>query len=410
MSEAQDLSKRRHVVIFMLALTGSLFSFGLIAEAKSDYEIINTGIKDGGCWVDDSHFLVEKRVPRQGSDESDLEGLYYLDPTRPKDLQRIDLSPIEHSFQKRIHTVSCQIQTIVFYVQRGESGQQLYGVKIGSQPELITELERGGSVNLAGQYVIGKFRRPGAIEEQGFQGIGIYEAHSDCGVKSVKPGFKTLCLDTWMEAGWPLPNFRLTRYAWYESIKVKDKYGQEKWVPNPEPPLKLADGTERKQGYFLRDLENRIVAEVRMEQPPYKIYKNTLKLNPQGDALYGACSKMGDHGTRLLTIGGRICRFQVDGVNQQWTEVVSVQQGSQDPVSLQFLDVNQRGDVVALEPAHGGATMFWKYSVTTQRVEKVHQAPILADLSASQLSPSGQWISFVERQILYLARDKGVKP
>lgn len=397
--------------VLCLLLLAAPLGCGIVKSyAKSNYEIIDTGITGGKCWVDDTHFLVEKRVPRPGSDETDLEGLYYLDPNQPKDLKRIDLAPITPSLQKRVRTALCQGQAIVFYVPSDESRfHQIYGLRIGAQPELIAEM-RGGSINLDGRYVISKFRRPGILEEQGMQGIGIYEAHPDCGMKYVKPGFKELCLDTWMEGWWGGKNFGLTHYTWYEAIKVRDKMGQQRSVPNPEPPLKLADGTELKQGYLLRDLENQVLAQVKMEQPPHKIYKNTLKLNPQGDALYGACSKNGDHDARLLTVGGRICRFEVDGVNQHWTEVAAVQQSLQDPLSLQYLNVNQRGDVLALEPAHGGATMLWKYSATTHQVERVRQAPTLADLGSPQLSPSGKWISFVERRTLYLARDKGVKP
>ncbi len=401
--------KMRTVVIILLLLSVSLLSR---AEAKSgsDYTIINTGIKAGGCWYDDSHFIVVQGQQPAPGQEFEVEGLYYLDPNKPKDLRRIDLSPIDLSLQKNIQTVSCQEQTILFYLRSGESGlQQLYGLKIGAQPELIAEM-RGGSVNLAGHYVISKFRRTSTVEGQGLQGIGIYEAHPDCGVKYVKPGFKTLCLDTWMESGRSGSHYRVVEYTWYETIKVRDKSGQEKWVPNPEPPLKLADGTELKHGYLLRDLEDRIVTQVKMEQPPYQIYRNTLKPDPQGGSLYSVCSKAGDHGARRLTVGGRICRFKVDGANQRWEEKVALQQSPQDPFSLHGLDVNEQGDVVAMELGHRGASSLWKYSARTQQVEKVRQAPTIADLGAPRLSPTGQWISFVERQTLYLAQDKGVRP
>ena len=72
------------------------------AWAQSNYEIINTGIKGGGCWYDDTHFIVIKGQQSAPGQEFEAEGLYYLDPSKPKDLRRIDLSPIEPSLQRHI--------------------------------------------------------------------------------------------------------------------------------------------------------------------------------------------------------------------------------------------------------------------------------------------------------------------
>jgi hypothetical protein len=323
------------LIALVLIFVGSVLSHPMLANAKSDYEIINTGVKGGGCWYDDTHFIVVKGQEPAPGHEFKMEGLYSLDPNKPKDLKRIDLSPLEPSLQKHIRDVTCQDQTVLFYLRAGQSGlQQLYGLKIGSQPELIAEM-RGGSVSLVGQYVVGKFRRPGQIEEQGSQGIGIYEAHPDCGMKYVKPGFKTLCLDTWMESGRNASHFRVVEYIWYETILVRDGNGQEKRVPNPEPPLKLADGTELKHGYLLRDLDDRMVQQIKMEQPPYQIYRIPLKLDPRGEYLYANCSKAGDHVNKPLTVGGRVCRYRLDGTNHAWEEVFAVQQSPRDPFSLQ---------------------------------------------------------------------------
>lgn len=376
--------------------------------AKDNYEIINTGIKAGGCWVDDSHFVVVKGTQPTPEQEFEMEGLYYLDPNKPKDLRRIDLSPIDPNLQKRIHAVSCQEQTILFYLRSDEPGlHQLYGLKIGAQPELIAEM-RGGSVSLVGQYVVGKFRRAGAIEAEGLQGTRIYEAHPDCGVKYVKPGLKTLCLDTWMESGWSASHFRVVEYKWYETILVRGKNGQEKRVPNPEPPLKLADGTELKHGYLLRDLENRLIQQIKLEQPPYQIYRIPLKIDPQGEYLYANCSKAGDHGNKPLGMGGRVCRYKFDGTNHVWEEVFAVQQSPKDRFSLQDLDVNERGDVVVIDRGHSLNQSIWKYTARSRKVELVTRAPL--DLGGPLVSPEGRWVSFILRSELYLARAKGDRP
>jgi hypothetical protein len=245
------------LLLYLLVLTAPLGCGVAKSHAKSNYEIVNTGITGGGCWYDDSHFIVVQGHQPASGDGFVMEGLYVLDPHKPKELVRIDLSPIEPNEQKRIRNVTCQEQTIVFTLPSAASKlQQIYALTLGAQPELMVEL-RIGSINLRGRYVFNTFRRPGQIEDQGLQGVGIYEAHPDCGIKYVKSGFKTLCVDTWMEFGWVLPSFRFTPYSWYESVKVKNKAGQETWVRNPEPPLKLSDGRELKQGYLLRDLENR---------------------------------------------------------------------------------------------------------------------------------------------------------
>lgn len=398
--------KMRTVVIMLLLLSVSLLSR---AEAKSgsDYTIINTGIKAGGCWYDDSHFIVVQGQQPAPGQEFEVEGLYYLDPNQPRDLKPISLTPLDPTMQKKVWSVSCQEGSIVFLVPGAKKGSsRLYRLRIGEEPELIVEM-RAPRVSLSGQYVLGNSHK--AVMDGGpLQGV--FEGNDDCLLSYSKQGFKPLCWDWWLVMPQALPQFVFSEYRWEESIRVKEPNGEAKWVRNPEPPVKLPDGTELKHGYLLRDLENRIVTQVKMEQPPYQIYRNTLKPDPQGGSLYAVCSKAGDHGTRRLTVGGRICRFKVDGANQQWEEIVAMQRSPQDPFSLHGLDVNEQGDVVAMELGHRGASSLWKYSARTQQVEKVRQAPTIADLGGPRLSPTGQWISFVERQTLYLAQDKGVRP
>ncbi len=407
------LPLHQHLGIRLLILVSTVCCFGLTAEAKSDYEIINTGIKGGGCWYDDNHFIVVKGEQPAPGQEFEVEGLYYLDPTRPKDLKRIDLSPLEPSVQRHIRDVTCQDQTVLFHLQSNQPGlRKLFGLKIGAKPELISEM-RGGSVNFAGQYVVGKFRRPGLIEEQGLQGMGIYEAHPDCAVKYVKHGLKVLCLETWMESGWSTSNLRVVEYKWYETILVRDRNGQEKRVPNPEPPLKLADSTELKHGYLLRDLDNRLVQQIKLEQPPYEIYhRHLMKIDPQGGYLYASCSKAGDHGEKHYMAGRRVCRYKLDGKNRMWEEVFAVQQSPSNVISLQDLDVNRQGDVVVIHRGYLPHSI-WKYTASSRKVEFVTRAGVLIydlDLEAPLLSPDGRWVGFIRRGEFYLAHHKGGQP
>lgn len=404
-------NRRLHRIIVLLSFVGSLSCSGLTAEAKSDYEIINTGITGGGCWVDDSHFVVVKGHQPAPGQEFEVEGLYAFDPNHPKDLKRLNLEPIESSLQRHIRDVTCQDQTILFHILTPDKKRNtIYSITIGRSPTVVVAKQDGfilpQFVNVRERYVLGVTN---TISEP--HSANAEQAVKDCSFANLMEGYRVFCLrhDRGTKRTWPVNNGFVAQYIWDETIR-EDMDGHYQWVPNPDPPLKLPDGTELKQGYLLRDLENRIVTQVKMEQPPYQIYRNTIKPNQQGTYLYAACSKAGDHGIRRLTVGGRICRFQLDGVNQQWTEVVAVQQSPQDPLSLQYLDINQRGDVVAWEPAHGSASIFWKYSAQTHRVEKVRHAPTIADLGSPQLSPTGRWISFLERQTLYLAHDKGVRP
>lgn len=293
------------------------------------------------------------------------------------------MSSLEPNIQKHIKDVSCQDQTILFdWLDRTNKVTRLYGLKIGQPIELIAEMRWATpyTVSLKGKYVLGNKL---TVDQ------GIWEEHQDCNVRFVKASLRVLCWPRQAIGQWVTPQFVVTEYLWRDTILVRDKDDKAKRVPNPEPPMKLADGTEIEHGYLLRDLDNQIVTQVKMEQPPYQIYRNTLITNPQGDALYAVCSKEGDHGSRRLTVGGRICRFKVDGINRQWEEVVAMQQSPQDPFSLHDLNVNQVGDAVAMELGHRGSASLWKYSALTHRVEKVHQAPTIAGLGAPRLSPTG---------------------
>jgi hypothetical protein len=189
------LSQQRRVALFLLAIVGNLLCSEL-AEAKGNYEIINTGIKGGGCWLDDSHFLVQKHVPRQGSQGFDLEGLYVLDPRHPADLKPVSLAPLEPSAQKRVWQVTCQDGNIIFLVPGSKKGSsRLYRLTVGEAPELIVEM-RAPQVSLQGKYVLGNSHR--AVMDGGpLQGA--FEGKDDCLLADAKAGFKVLCWD-WTQA------------------------------------------------------------------------------------------------------------------------------------------------------------------------------------------------------------------
>lgn len=379
---------------------------------SSEYTIINTGIKGGGCWYDDSHFVIVKGHQPAPGQEFEVEGLYYLDPAKPKDLRRIDLSPLEPSLQKQIRDVTCQDQTILFYVTSpGRKQNQLYLLKIGQPPILFAEKIEGfvvpRAVNVKSRYVLGF---TSALQTRGLESSTTPEqAKEDCLFAYLHAEYRVVCLrhDRGRKLTWLANNVFLSQYIWDETIRV-NKDGAYEWIPNPELPVRLADGTELKYGYLLRDFENRVVQQIKMEQPPYQIYRIPLKLDPQGEHLYANCSKAGDHGDKHYTEGGRVCRFKLDGKNRMWEEVFAVQQSPKDPYGLQDLDVNAQGDVVVIDRGHSLNQSIWKYTASSRKVESVTRAAL--DLGVPLISPDGRWVSFILRGEFYLAHHKGDRP
>lgn len=403
----------RRLVCFFLVLAGSIHSYTVQAAPKSDYEIINTGIKGGGCWYDDNHFIVvqgHQPAPGQGFE---VEGLYYINPHKPKELVRIDLSPIDTNQQKHIRDVTCQEQTILFHVLTTDKKRNtLYSLRIGQPPAILAEKTEGFVVpqllNIRNQYVLSFSPALGGREVQ--YAPSPEQARKDCQFSFVQDGYRVHCLrpDRGTKQMWLVSSGFLVKYIWDETVRV-NKSGQYQWVPNPEPPLKLPDGIELKQGYLLRDLENRIVQEVPLKQGIYRIDAIRLKPNPGGNYLYATCSKAGDYDPPK-TFFGRVCRFKLVGIGGRWEEVFSVQKRSNERASLYDLDVNDAGDVVVLRRENRVSPTLWKYTARRGTVEQVPTPQLSQEIGAAQLSPDGQMISYVDRGLLVFVLAQGVKP
>jgi hypothetical protein len=395
-----------------MVLVGGLFCSELTAAAKSDYDIINTGVNGGGCWYDESHFIVVKGQQAAPGQEFEVEGLYYLDPNHPKELKRIDLSPLEPSLQRHIRVVTCQDENILFLVFTADrKGSELYLLKIGHPPVLLAEKRDGFAVprevSVKNRYVLSF---ASALKERGGQSSATpEEAKADCPFAYLHPQYRVVCLrhDRGTKQRWLANTSFLTKYLWDETIRIGQE-GAYKWVPNPEPPLKLSDGTEIKQGYLLRDLENRIVRKISMKQDPYQVVD--FQLDSHGVYLYGVCYKVGDHGDRFYTQGGRICRLLLDGSNRNWEEVVSLQKSPKDPFSLHELDVNAQGDVVMIERGHRLRASLWKYSAQSKQVDKLVHVSFPEEIGAPRVSPSGKWVGAIRNSQLTFIEQKGIMP
>ncbi|MGE0642353.1 MAG: hypothetical protein AB7P24_01655 [Nitrospira sp.] len=404
------LYDQRRVVMFLLVLVGNLLCFGLTAQAKSNYEVINTGIKGGGCWYDDSHFIIVKGQQPAPGQEFEMEGLYYVDPAKPKDLNRIDLSPLEPSLQKHIRDVTCQEETILFHILTADrTRNQLYTLKLGRPPLLLAEKPKGfvipRAVNVKNQYVLGF---SSTLKERGLESSATPEAaKTDCPFTYIRPPYRVVCLrhDRGTKQTWLVNNTFLTKYIWDETIRVGQE-GAYTWVPNPEPPLKLPDGTELKQGYLLRDLENRIVQEILTKQGTYRI--DEIKANPGGSYLYATCSKEGDYNPHR-TFYGRICRLKLGGTQQQWDEVFSLQKEPNEQASLYDFDVNDQGDVVVIRRANRTSPTIWRYIARRARVEQLPTGQLSQEIGVVWLTPDGQTISYVDKGQRTFVRSQGGK-
>jgi hypothetical protein len=402
-------------LVFAIALF--LHSMSLLSpiEAKSvsEYTIINTGIKAGGCWYDDSHFVILKGKQAAPGQDFEAEGLYYLDPAKPKDLIRLDLSPIDSNFQKHIRDVTCQDQTILFHLLSADKKRNtVYSLKVGGQPTVLAEKRDGfvlpQAVSIRGQYVLSFSNALGEPEAQ--HSSLPEQALKDCHFANLQDGYRAVCLrhDRGTKRTWLVNNSFVVQYVWDQTIRVNTD-GQDRWVPNPNPPLKLPDGTELKQGYLLRDLENRIVQEIPMKQGLYRMDAINFKPNPDGGYLYAPCSKAGDY-DRPKTFYGRVCRFKLAGIDTQWEEVFSLQKAPNERATLDTLDVNEQGDVVVLRRANHALPTLWKYIVGRANVEPLPIRQLSHDVGGIQLTPDGQTISYVDKGQLFFVRPQGGKP
>lgn len=105
--------KIRAVTILLLLLSVLLLSRAE-AQSGSDYTIINTGIKAGGCWYDNTRFVTLQGHQDLNSQSFVIEGLFYLDVNNPHELKVVSLSPLEHTAVSQIYGIKCMNKAILF--------------------------------------------------------------------------------------------------------------------------------------------------------------------------------------------------------------------------------------------------------------------------------------------------------
>jgi hypothetical protein len=307
--------------------------------------------------------------------------------------------------------VTCQEQTILFHVLTTDKKRNtLYSLKIGQPPTILAEKTEGfvvpQLVNIRNQYVLSFSPAAGGREVQ--YSPSPEQARKDCQFSYLRGGYRVHCLrgDRGAKQMWQVSNGFLVKYIWDETIRV-NKDGQYQWVPNPQPTLKLPDGTELKQGYLLRDLENRIVQEIPKKLGIYRI--DEMKPTLHGTYLYATCSKAGDYDPPK-TFFGRVCRFKLGEAGGQWEEVFRVQKQPNERASLYDLDVNGLGDVVVLRRENRASPTLWKYTARHETVDQLPAGRLSQEIGGVQFSPDSRTISYVDRGFLVFLQSQGVKP
>ena len=397
----QDL--RVHIGrVRLLALVLNLLWCDTQAWAENKYEFSNTGIESGGgCWVDDTHFVVVKGHQPSGSAEFDVEGLYYFDPSKPQDLKRIDLSPIEPSMQRAIRDVSCQEQTVLFdWLDRKNKVMRVYGLKLGQAPELFAEM-RGAttaSISLKGRYILGNKL---TVEK------GVWEEHADCNVRQIKPGFRALCWPKKFEHWWPLPDSVLTEYR-RDDIKTRDSDGKIQMNKYPAKPLLDVAGQPVKFALFLRNLDGGILRQVPLKTDSYRLTTTFLKPDLNGEFVYAPCFAKADHDPQYSNFG-RVCRLVVRQEPATWEAIFTVQDRVKEDADIQELSVNSQGDVAFVFRGQSHKRGIWLYH-SSGKAKVLHRVTVSFYDEWPMISPNGKFIVFSRKgrpqSNLHLARVK----
>lgn len=387
-----------------LILTASVTCYAATTDASSNYDIINTGIKGSGCWLDDRHFIVEQRVQRPGSQDTNLEGLYVLDPQHPADLKPISLAPLEPSAQKRVWQVSCQDGHIIFLTSGTKKmSSRLYRLSIGEAPELIVDMEFP-RVSLKGEYVLGSNPMP---RTEGGPFPGTFEGNADCQVSYRLPSFKLLCSHGWFVHQWPLEKFLLSEYAWSDTIRMLGEDGKRKEIPNPEKPRLNRQGKPKRYELFLRDLSGKILLDLR-EDLKYRIIRDRgIAVSLDEKNLYIVCNKQ----EQKYDDAPYVCRYPIDGARHQWEEVVALPSDMRVGGSVGEITVSKREDiaffVVGGAYPHNG---IWMLESSTKHLIHVTTPEKYVYDEAPRISPNGTIITFLRKGILMLAKQKGARP
>lgn len=379
----------RAIRICLLGIVLSLLVVGCgeIGAEKRDYKVINTWIQGSGCWYDSKRFILIKRDRIPAPELYETDGLYYFDVTKPIELRRIDLSPLDPQARRRIWEIKCADESVLFAVSGG-----LYRVKI-DQP--LQMLARGPenrfsphSVSLKSNYVL---VRSGKAVDPDFSLVGRPE---ECGIAPTNSGFEVVCWhNTYsIRRTWALSSAVLAEYQWEETIQVKDEDGQVKTIENPEAPLLGRDGKPMRRALLLFGLDHSLLRNLTDAAQGYVVFASDLRVTPGEAYAYATCRRL-DSPHRGPD---RVCRYRLDGKASQWEEVfVFDREGRKKTVIIEDLDVTDRGDVFfVLAGAGEGERGIWWFEPAGGTVRQLTHPPAYHRDRPPRVSPDGTRVAF----------------
>jgi hypothetical protein len=226
----------------------------------------------------------------------------------------------------------------------------------------------------------------------------VYEGNDDCAISYLKPGFKALCWDSWLEMRWPLTNSVLSEYRWSETIRARGEDGKAKFIPNPKKPHVNKEGKEIHYHLELRDFRNNVLPPISFAYAKVNVsymmptIPSTLRISPDEKYFYVPCSRVGDHDSKFTTYE-RVCRVALNS-NEGMDEVLSIHRLGDKGVIITEIEVAKNGDVFFTA---GGSKEFpgiWKYEMTTKTFIQVTRPPSQHYDQSLRVSPDGQLIAF----------------
>lgn len=373
------------LILVLLILASPLLSHaGTKSNSENMPPIIDTGIVGTAvCWYDNERLVVMKRSPFKAGPQTDFEGLFFISPDNPRQLNMIDLSPIELNVQKHIWDISCQDGSIVFTVPTPDkTASRLYSLKIGGMPELIVEM-RGALtqfLSTKGKYVLSSTKRKTPATREG---------NSDCPASFVKPTFRILCLEGGFLRRWALTNFILSEYGWSNTLTVLGEDGKPKAILNPEKQLTDKRGKPLNYALFQHDLDG--VTRSRLNDDP--VFKPSVSVefyaNSEETYLYSPCRRLGSsYGS-----DDGVCRYGLDGTERLWEEVFRFDEPRTLKGGIQRVKVSENGDayfvVAGVRAPHHG---IWKFSSSTKKITHVTQPGHFDDV-VTAISPDSKWVA-----------------
>ena len=217
------------------------------------------------------------------------------------------------------------------------------------------------------------------------------EGKDDCAITYLKPGFKALCWDWWLERRWPVQQFVLTEYQWHDTVTIRGEDGKPKFIPNPEKQLLGKDGKPVSHALFLRDFNNQILTNLD-DDPTYAAWVDGgFDISSDENYIYSPYSRR----NTPIGLADGVCRYRLDGKPREWEEVFHFEMAGKLRASIQQISVNSNGHIFFTLPgAHAPNSGVWKYDAITKKVRQITHPPTNFKDRNPRVSPDGRLVAF----------------